>query len=79
MLAVSGQLDRTPGSNESGEYLISKAETPEALVRPNRVTADDPYLYAKPLPNAASICPSCGNLLPDVLTLCSMVGRIPTA
>ncbi len=67
MLAVSGKLDRTPGSNESGEFLVSKAENIGAMILPNRVAADDPYYttFAK----RSIYLPIVRNMLPDVLAL----------
>ena len=67
MLAVSGKLDRTPGSNESGEFLVSKAENIGAMILPNRVAADDPYYttFAK----RSIYLPVVRNMLPDVLAL----------
>jgi hypothetical protein len=67
MLAASGKLDRVPGSNEGGEYLIGKAESLDAMVRPNRVAADDPFYttFAK----RSIYLPLVRNMLPDVLAL----------
>ncbi len=67
MLAVSGKLDRAPGSNESGEFLVSKAENIGAMIKPNRVAADDPYYtsFAK----RRIYLPIVRNILPDVLAL----------
>ena len=67
MLAVSGNLDRVPGSSESAEYLISKAEDIKAMIRPNRVVADDPFYttFAK----RSIYLPVVRNLLPDVFAL----------
>lgn len=67
MLAVSGKLDRTPGSNESGEFLVSKAENIGAMILPNRVAADDPFYttFAK----RSIYLPVVRNMLPDVLAL----------
>ncbi len=67
MLAVSGKLDRAPGSNESGEFLVSKAENIGAMILPNRVAADDPYYttFAK----RSIYLPIVRNMLPDVLAL----------
>ncbi len=67
MLAVSGKLDRMPGSNESGEFLVSKAENIGAMILPNRVAADDPYYttFAK----RSIYLPVVRNMLPDVLAL----------
>ncbi len=67
MLAVSGKLDRAPGSNESGEFMVSKAENIGAMILPNRVAADDPYYttFAK----RSIYLPVVRNMLPDVLAL----------
>lgn len=67
MLAVSGKLDRTPGSNESGEFLVSKAENIGAMILPNRVAADDPFYttFAK----RSVYLPVVRNMLPDALAL----------
>ena len=67
MLAVSGKLDRAPGSNESGEFLVSKAENIGAMILPNRVVADDPYYttFAK----RSIYLPVVRNMLPDILAL----------
>ncbi len=64
MLAASGQLDRVPGTSESGEYLISKAEDIKVLIKPNRVVADDPFYttFAK----RSIYLPVVRNMLPDV-------------
>ena len=43
MLAVSGELDGEPGTSESGEFLYGAAEDISAMIRPNRVAADDEY------------------------------------
>jgi len=67
MLAASGKLDRVPGSNESGQYLIGKAENTDPLVKPNRVAADDPFYttFAK----RSIYLPIVRNMLPDVFAL----------
>ena len=67
MLAVSGNLDRAPGTSESGEFLVSKAENIGAMILPNRVAADDPYYttFAK----RSIFLPVVRNMLPDVLAL----------
>ena len=67
MLAVSGELDRAPGTNESGEFLFGKAEDIKATIRPNRVAADDPFYsqFAK----RSIYLPIVRNMLPDVLAL----------
>jgi len=67
MLAVSGKLDRTPGSNESGEFLVSKAENIGAMILPNRVAADDPFYTT--FSKRSIYLPVVRNMLPDVLAL----------
>ena len=67
LLAVSGRLDRRAGTNESGEYLIEKAEGIGAKIRPNRVGADDPF-YTSFLKRTIYL-PVVRNMLPDVLAL----------
>jgi hypothetical protein len=70
MLAVSGQLDRAPGTSESGEFLFSRAEDIKALIRPNRVGADDPF-YSE-FSKRSIYMPLVRNMLPDVLALFDM-------
>ncbi|MBL8813830.1 MAG: DUF1553 domain-containing protein, partial [Planctomycetaceae bacterium] len=67
MLSVSGQLDRTPGSSESGEFLYSQAEDINSKIRPNRVGADDPF-YTE-FRKRSIYLPIVRNMVPDVLTL----------
>ncbi|MBC7965089.1 MAG: PSD1 domain-containing protein [Fuerstia sp.] len=67
MLALSGRLDRVPGTNESGEYLVSKAENIGAMIMPNRLTADDP-IYTT-FQKRSIYLPIVRNVLPDVLAL----------
>ncbi len=67
MLAVSGRLDRVPGTNESGEYLVSKAENIGAMIMPNRLAADDP-IYTT-FQKRSIYLPIVRNVLPDVLAL----------
>ncbi len=67
MLAVSGQLDRTPGSNESGELLFERAEDIKSKIRPNRLAADDPY-YTQ-FTKRTVYLPVVRNMLPNVLAL----------
>lgn len=67
MLAVSGQLDRLPGSSESGEFLYSKAENIGAKIRPNRVAADDEFYTT--FRKRSVYLPIVRNMLPDVLAL----------
>ena len=67
MLAVSGNLDRDPGTSESGDYLVSKAENIGAMILPNRLAADDP-IYTTFLKRSIYL-PIVRNMLPDVLAL----------
>lgn len=67
LLAVTGRLDGRAGTNESGEYLIEKAEGIGAKIRPNRVGADDPF-YTTFLKRTIYL-PVVRNMLPDVLAL----------
>ena len=67
MLAVSGKLDRTPGTNESGELLYEKAEDIKSKIRPNRMKVDDPY-YTE-FKKRTVYLPVVRNMLPDVLAL----------
>lgn len=67
MLAVSGTLDRVPGSNESGEYLFEKAEGIGAKIKPNRVAVDDPFYTT--FTKRSVYLPIVRNMLPDVLAL----------
>ena len=67
ILAVSGKLDRTPGSNESGEVLVEKAEDIKAKIRPNRLVGDDPF-YNR-FKKRTIYLPVVRNMLPDVLAL----------
>ena len=67
LLAVSGTLDRIPGTNESGEYLVSKAENIGAMILPNRLAGDDP-IYTT-FRKRSIYLPIVRNMLPDVLAL----------
>lgn len=67
MLLVSGQLDRAPGGSESGDFLFSRAEDINALIRPNRVGADDEFYTT--FRKRSVYLPIVRNMLPDVLTL----------
>ena len=67
LLAVTGRLDRRAGTNESGEYLIEKAEGIGAKIRPNRVGADDPFYTT--FQKRTIYLPVVRNMLPDVLAL----------
>ena len=67
MLAVSGRLDRVPGTNESAEYMVSKAENIGAMIMPNRLAADDP-IYTT-FTKRSLYLPIVRNMLPDVMAL----------
>jgi hypothetical protein len=67
MLAVSGELDRSPGTNESGEVLYEKAEEIKVDFRPSLLATDDPY-YTR-FKKRAVYLPVVRNMLPDVLAL----------
>ncbi len=67
MLTVSGRLDRVPGTNESAEYLVSKAENIGAMIMPNRLAADDP-IYTT-FTKRSLYLPIVRNMLPDVMSL----------
>lgn len=67
MLFTCGQLDRMPGSSESGDFLISKSEDINAMIRPNRVGADDEFYTT--FRKRSVYLPIVRNMLPDVLAL----------
>lgn len=67
MLAVSGKLDRTAGTSESGELLFERAEDIKSKIRPNRLAADDPF-YTQ-FPKRTIYLPIVRNMLPNVLAL----------
>lgn len=67
MLEVSGQLDRVPGTSESGDFLLSKAEDINAMIRPNRVGADDEFYTT--FRKRSVYLPIVRNMLPDILAL----------
>jgi hypothetical protein len=67
LLSVSGKLDPSPGTNESGELLFAKAENIGSLIRPNRVAADDPFYTT--FRKRTIYLPVVRNMLPDVLSL----------
>ena len=67
MLAVSGKLDRVPGTNESAEYMVSKAENIGAMIMPNRLAVDDP-IYTT-FTKRSLYLPIVRNMLPDVMAL----------
>ncbi|MFN9037734.1 MAG: DUF1553 domain-containing protein, partial [Planctomyces sp.] len=64
---TSGQLDAEPGGSESGDFLISKSEDINALIRPNRVAADDEFYTS--FRKRSVYLPIVRNMLPDVLAL----------
>jgi hypothetical protein len=79
MLAVSGNLDRAPGGNESSEYLYGKAEDINSKIRPNRLAVDDPYYttFAKRsiyLPVVRNMFPQIGSCIDDICVIRSMNG-----
>ncbi len=67
LLLTSGQLDADPGGSESGDFLISKSEDINALIRPNRVAADDEFYTS--FRKRSVYLPIVRNMLPDVLAL----------
>lgn len=67
LLAVSGQLDVIPGTNESGEILFERAENIGAKIRPNRLTPDDAFYNS--FRKRSIYLPVVRNMLPDVLAL----------
>ena len=67
LLAVSGKLDRVPGTNESAEYMVSKAENIGAMIMPNRLATDDP-IYTT-FTKRSIYLPIVRNMLPDVMAL----------
>ncbi len=67
LMLTSGQLDPVPGSSESGEFLMSKAEESKSMVRPNRVGADDEFYTT--FRKRTIYLPIVRNMLPDVLAL----------
>ena len=67
MLAVSGELDGEPGTSESGDFLFGAAEDISAMIRPNRVAADDEYYTT--FKKRSVYLPVVRNMLPDVLSL----------
>ena len=67
MLFTSGQLDRVAGTSESGDFLISKSEDINAMIRPNRVGADDEFYTT--FRKRSVYLPIVRNMLPDVLAL----------
>jgi mono/diheme cytochrome c family protein len=70
MLAVSGQLDPSPGGKESGEFLFGRGEVIDKardFFRPNQVKADDP-IYTQSRRRSVYL-PVVRNAVPDVLAL----------
>ena len=67
LLLTSGQLDPAQGTSESGDFLISKSEDIGALIRPNRVAADDEFYTT--FRKRSVYLPIVRNMLPDVLAL----------
>jgi hypothetical protein len=69
ILAVSGQLDRTIGGEESSAFLYREAEILDAKrgFNANRVKSDHPY-YSR-FRGRSIYLPVVRNMLPDVLTL----------
>ena len=67
ILAASGRLDRTPGGDSSAKVLLEKAEDIGALIKPNRLAADDPS-YGQSMRRSLYL-PQVRNMLPDVLAL----------
>ena len=67
MLFTSGQLDHVAGTSESGDFLISKSEDINAMIRPNRVGADDEFYTT--FRKRSVYLPIVRNMLPDVLAL----------
>jgi len=67
LLQTSGQLDPVPGHAESGDFLLSKAEDIGAIIRPNRVGADDEFYTT--FRKRSVYLPIVRNMLPDVLAL----------
>jgi hypothetical protein len=68
--AVSGQLDRTAGGNESGELLFKEGEvidTRRDFFRPNRLRADHP-IYTNSVRRSVYL-PVVRNAVPDVIAL----------
>jgi hypothetical protein len=69
VLAVSGQLDRTPGGSESSDILWKRAEILDGKrgFAPSRMSADDPF-YTQ-FRKRGVYLPIVRNMLPDVLAL----------
>ncbi len=67
ILAASGGLDRTPGSDESAKVLVEKAEDIGAMIKPNRLAVDDPVYTT--FTKRSLYLPAVRNMLPDILAL----------
>ena len=67
LLRTSGQLDLVPGRSESGDFLLSKAEDINAIIRPNRVGSDDEFYTT--FRKRSVYLQIVRNMLPDVLAL----------
>ncbi len=70
MLSVSGQLERTPGGSQSGDFLFEKGEVIDKkrdYFRPNQVKADDPF-YSQSKKRTIYL-PVVRNAVPDCLAL----------
>ena len=67
VLAASGGLDPTPGSDESAKVLVEKAEDIGAMIKPNRLAVDD-SVYTT-FTKRSLYLPAVRNMLPDVLAL----------
>jgi hypothetical protein len=67
VLAVSGGLDRVPGSDASARVLLEKAEDIGAMIKPNRLAVDDPVYTT--FTKRSLYLPAVRNMLPDVLAL----------
>ena len=67
ILAASGGLDPTPGSDESAKVLVEKAEDIGAMIKPNRLAVDDPVYTT--FTKRSLYLPAVRNMLPDVLAL----------
>jgi len=67
ILAASGGLDREPGGDTSARILVEKAEDIGAMIKPNRLAADDPCYTT--ITKRALYLPQVRNMLPDVLAL----------
>jgi len=64
---ASGGLDLTPGGGEGAAAMLAKAEDIGAMIRPNRMAADDPFYTTST--KRSLYLPVIRNMLPDVLAL----------